>query len=55
MKSTGGRQTLLNFVGTDATGLFNGRDGSEHNHSKEARKFLSRMRIASIQNKLKGA
>lgn len=51
----GGRQTLLNFVGTDATGLFNGRDGSEHTHSSEARKFLSRMRIALIQNKLKGA
>lgn len=44
----GGRQTLLNFVGTDATNLFNGHDGA-HLHSKEARQFLYAMRVANIK------
>jgi len=44
----GGRQTLLNYIGTDATRLFNGLDGSEHAHSKEARKFLQTMRVATL-------
>lgn len=43
----GGRQTLLNFVGTDATKLFNGEDGA-HLHSKEARKFLYAMRAGRL-------
>jgi len=44
----GGRQTLLHWVGTDATRLFNGLDGSEHIHSKEARKFLLSLRVAKL-------
>jgi len=44
----GGRQTLLNWMGTDITRLFNGLDGSEHVHSKEARKFLLTMRVAKL-------
>jgi len=44
----GGRQTLLNWIGTDATRLFNGLDGSDHGHSKEARKFLQTMRVAKL-------
>jgi len=44
----GGRQTLLNYVGTDATRLFNGLDGSEHNHSKNAREYLKTLRIARL-------
>jgi len=32
----GGRQTLLNYIGTDSTAVFNGR-GSEHSHSSAAR------------------
>jgi len=47
----GGRQTLLNYVGTDATPEFNGRDGVEfpfHTHSKEARKYLFAMRVGTI-------
>jgi len=51
----GGRQTLLNYVGTDATGLFNGRDGSEHEHSKDARKFLAAMRVGWLKYQEKGA
>jgi len=54
----GGRQTLLNYVGTDATALFNGRDGLDHErhqHSKEARKFLSAMRVGILRSKELGA
>jgi stearoyl-CoA desaturase (delta-9 desaturase) len=43
----GGRQTLLNYVGTDATEFFEGREGL-HTHSKEARKYLFAMRIGSL-------
>jgi stearoyl-CoA desaturase (delta-9 desaturase) len=36
----GGRQTLLNYVGTDATNFFEGQEGyQKHAHSKEARKY----------------
>jgi stearoyl-CoA desaturase (delta-9 desaturase) len=42
----GGRQTLLNWVGTDATRLFHGLDGSEHVHSSQAREYLQTMRVA---------
>jgi stearoyl-CoA desaturase (delta-9 desaturase) len=45
----GGRQTLLNWVGTDATRLFNGLDGSDHAHSKEARAFLPSLRVAKLE------
>jgi len=44
----GGRQTLLNWVGTDATRLFNGLDGSNHAHTKEAFEFLGSMRVARL-------
>jgi len=44
----GGRQTLLNWIGTDCTRLFNGHDGSEHLHSKQAREYLEAMRIARV-------
>jgi len=50
----GGRQTLLNFVGTDATPLFEGSDGA-HKHSKEARKFLDAMRIGTLKQTDRGA
>jgi len=43
----GGRQTLLNYVGTDATDYFEGREGT-HTHSKEARKYLFAMRIGQL-------
>jgi len=45
----GGRQTLLNYVGTDATSFFEGREGT-HAHSKEARKYLFAMRVARLNN-----
>jgi len=51
----GGRQTLLQYVGTDGTGLFNGTDGSDHVHSKVARKFLTAMRIGKLKQDAKGA
>jgi len=44
----GGRQTLLNTVGTDATKLFEGDNEKVHKHSKEARKYLYAMRIAKL-------
>jgi len=44
----GGRQTLLNFVGTDSSRLFAGDDGA-HSHSKEARTFLSAMRVGILK------
>jgi stearoyl-CoA desaturase (delta-9 desaturase) len=48
----GGRQTLLNYVGTDATNFFEGRDGElKHQHSKEARKYLYALRIAKLKLK----
>jgi len=50
----GGRQTLLNFVGTDSSRLFAGEEGA-HTHSKEARKFLNAMRIATIKQTNFGA
>jgi len=43
----GGRQTLLNYVGTDATSFFEGREGT-HKHSKEARKYLYAMRLGKL-------
>jgi len=56
----GGRQTLLNIIGpdVDATGLFNGKVGTDnllHNHSKDARKFLSSMRVAVVTKQDIGA
>jgi len=48
----GGRQTLLNHVGTDATLFFEGKDGYQaHLHSKEARKYLFAMRVAKLKLK----
>jgi stearoyl-CoA desaturase (delta-9 desaturase) len=44
----GGRRTLLDWVGTDATGPFEGSQASNHLHSKEARSFLNAMRIAKL-------
>jgi len=44
----GGRQTLLNFFGTDGSLLFKGLEGSTHSHSKEARLFLKSMRVAKL-------
>jgi stearoyl-CoA desaturase (delta-9 desaturase) len=46
----GGRQTLLNQVGTDATFLFEGENEKAHKHSKEAKKYLFGMRVARITN-----
>jgi len=46
----GGRQTLLNWVGTDATEAFNGKEPG-HEHSKEARSYLNAMRIAKLKPK----
>jgi len=43
----GGRQTLLNYVGTDATSFFEGTEGT-HKHSKEARKYLFAMRVGQL-------
>jgi len=45
----GGRQTLLNHVGTDATAFFEGLEGKNHKHSKEARAYLYAMRIAKLE------
>jgi stearoyl-CoA desaturase (delta-9 desaturase) len=50
----GGRQTLLNYIGTDATNVFNGK-GSDHSHSPAARKYLYAMRIGKIGQKDIGA
>jgi len=44
----GGRQTLLNFIGTDSSNLFRGDDGA-HVHSKEAVKFLWAMRVGRLK------
>jgi len=45
----GGRQTLLNFVGTDATEFFNGKDTiHKHGHSKQARDYLPAMRVGIL-------
>jgi stearoyl-CoA desaturase (delta-9 desaturase) len=46
----GGRQTLLNFVGTDSTHYFNGEVGTPqvHNHTKLAHSLLKPLRIANI-------
>jgi len=45
----GGRQTLLNWVGTDCSRLFEGLDGSEHCHSEQAREYLDTMKIARLK------
>jgi len=52
----GGRQTLLNHVGTEATEFFEGKKGYQnaqkyhmHAHSKEARTYLNAMRVAKLQ------
>jgi len=54
----GGRQTLLNYVGTDATSLFNGTTTANNNgnaaalahiHSKQARKYLYAMRVGVLR------
>jgi len=50
----GGRQTLLNIVGRDVTSLFKGVD-AEHQHTKDAYKFLDAMRIGVIREDHKGA
>jgi stearoyl-CoA desaturase (delta-9 desaturase) len=44
----GGRQTLLSYVGTDATSFFESTEGT-HKHSKEARKYLFAMRVGKLQ------
>jgi len=44
----GGRQTLLNWVGTDVTRLFAGEDGSNHAHSADAHSYLRAMRVAKL-------
>lgn len=46
----GGRQTLLNHVGSDATKLFEGANEKSHKHSKEANQYMFAMRVAKIQN-----
>jgi len=50
----GGRQTLLNVLGRDVTSLFKGVD-AEHNHTKEAYKFLYAMRVATLREDHLGA
>jgi len=50
----GGRQTLLNFIGTDSSRLFAGEEGA-HCHSKEARKFLNAMRVGVLRQTDRGA
>lgn len=46
----GGRQTLLNHVGTDATSFFEGRNENQaHKHSKDALKYLLAMRVAKLK------
>jgi len=50
----GGRQTLLNVLGKDVTSLFKGVD-AEHEHTKEAYKFLAAMRVAVVREDHKGA
>jgi len=44
----GGRRTLLDWVGTDATGPFEGSAASNHLHSKEAHNFLNTLRVAQL-------
>jgi stearoyl-CoA desaturase (delta-9 desaturase) len=47
----GGRQTLLAFVGKDCTRLFQGLEGSDkvaHEHTRHARGFLDRLRVATL-------
>jgi len=44
----GGRQTLLNWVGSDVTRLFNGLDGSNHEHTVQAKDQLTTMRVAQL-------
>ncbi len=54
----GGRQTLMQYVGTDATILFNGKDPKaehKHNHTKEARSYLNAMRVGYLKLHDKGA
>jgi stearoyl-CoA desaturase (delta-9 desaturase) len=54
----GGRQTLMQYVGTDATVLFNGQDPKaehKHNHTKEARVYLNAMRVGYLKLHDKGA
>jgi len=47
----GGRQTLLNYVGTDATELFLGKSGTPpHVHSLDARKLLDLYRVGILGN-----
>lgn len=46
----GGRRTLENVVGTDATEMFEGKNEKFYKHSKEARKFLLSMRIAKLSS-----
>jgi len=45
----GGRQTLLNFVGQDVTGLFNGTQAGTHKHTSNAANYLNAMRMAFIK------
>jgi stearoyl-CoA desaturase (delta-9 desaturase) len=45
----GGRQTLLNWVGRDATAPFLGTAVSNHSHSKEATSYLYAMRVAKLK------
>jgi cytochrome b involved in lipid metabolism len=50
MKNVGGRRTLLDWVGSDATAPFLGSEASKHVHSKEARNFLKGMCVAHMKN-----
>jgi len=50
----GGRQTLLNILGRDVTSLFKGVD-AEHQHTKEAYRFLESMRVGVVREDHKGA
>lgn len=45
----GGRQTLLNYVGSDVSDLFRG-DNGHHRHSKEAREYLPLLKVARLQD-----
>jgi stearoyl-CoA desaturase (delta-9 desaturase) len=50
----GGRQTLLNVLGRDVTSFFKGVD-AEHNHTKEAYKFLNAMGVGTVREDHLGA
>jgi stearoyl-CoA desaturase (delta-9 desaturase) len=52
----GGRQTLLNWVGHDISGLYQGKGAANaHAHSVDSRKHLNGLRVAYLKQKEKGA